>query len=222
MSNTLPKEQQTAYQRWEMASFGDDRPSQVKHDPAIAIAAVAASIAEQEERIAHAREEGRAQGHAAGFAEGRSAGIDQGRAQVAHEKLLLQQIAEAFGSEVAQANEIIAQDLLDLALDLSKAMLKTALAARPELLLPVVSEAIGYLPTLQQPALLFLNPDDALLVRQQMGDELVKSGWRITEDLHMERGGCRIETASNQIDASTSTRWQRLAASLGRELDWLA
>lgn len=205
-----------------MASFGDDRPSQVKHDPDIAIAAVAASIAEQEERIAHAREEGRAQGHAAGFAEGRSAGIDQGRAQVAHEKLLLQQIAEAFGSEVAQANEVIAQDLLDLALDLSKAMLKTALAARPELLLPVVSEAIGYLPTLQQPALLFLNPDDALLVRQQMGDELVKSGWRITEDLHMERGGCRIETASNQIDASTSTRWQRLAASLGRELDWLA
>jgi hypothetical protein len=35
----------------------------------------------------------------------------------------------------------------------------------------------------------------------------------------MERGGCRIETASNQIDAATSDRWQRIAASLGKESD---
>jgi hypothetical protein len=38
---------------------------------------------------------------------------------------------------------------------------------------------------------------------------------------HMDRGGCRVETASNQIDATTSTRWQRIAASLGKDSDWL-
>lgn len=221
MSNSLPKEQQTAYQRWEMASFGDDRPSQAMGERDVA-AAGAASSAAQEERIASAREEGRALGHAAGLAEGRMAGIDQGRAQVAYEKHLLQQMAENFGAEIAQANEVIAQDMLDLALDVAKAMLKTAFAVRPELVFPIVGEAIRYLPTLHQPALLFLNPDDALLVKQHMGDELIKTGWRIVDDVHMERGGCRIETASNQIDASTSTRWQRLAASLGKELDWLA
>ena len=59
--------------------------------------------------------------------------------------------------------------MLDLALDLAKAMLKTALAVRPELVLPIVAEAIHYLPALQQPALLFLHPDDALLVKNAHG-----------------------------------------------------
>jgi flagellar assembly protein FliH len=131
------------------------------------------------------------------------------------------QKAATFGTEVAQANDVIADDMLDLALDLAKAMLKTALAVRPELVLPIVGEAIRYLPSLQQPALLFLHPDDAALVKDHMQDELNKAGWRVAEDAHMERGGCRVETASNQIDASTSTRWQRIAAALGKDLDWL-
>ena len=116
---------------------------------------------------------------------------------------------------------MIAQDMLELSLDLAKAMLKTALAARPELVLPIVSEAIRYLPTVQQPTLT-LNPDDAQLVRKHVGDELAKADWRVSEDPHLERGGCRIDTASNQIDASATSRWQRLANALGKESDWLA
>jgi flagellar assembly protein FliH len=93
---------------------------------------------------------------------------------------------------------------------------------QPERVLPVVSEAIGYLPTLQQPALLFLHPDDAQLVRERMGAELSAAGWRVLDEAAMERGGCRVETASNQIDASASARWLRIAQALGRESEWLA
>ncbi|MGH8429807.1 MAG: FliH/SctL family protein, partial [Solimonas sp.] len=49
-----------------------------------------------------------------------------------------------------------------------------------------------------------------------------QSGWCVVEDAQMERGGCRVETATNQIDASVATRWQRIAAALGKESDWLA
>jgi len=219
--SSVPKEQQSAYQRWEMASFGDDRPGAFQNDRRTP-AANAASVAQLAEQIAAARESARLEGYAAGLAQGREIGLDEGRAQAAQEKIHLRQIAETFGFEVAQANEAIAQDMLDLALDLAKAMLKTALDVRPERIMPIVGEAIRYLPTLQQPALLFLHPADALLVRQQMGDELAKAGWRIAEDVQLERGGCRVETASNQIDATASTRWQRLAAALGKESDWLA
>jgi len=68
---------------------------------------------------------------------------------------------------------------------------------------------------------LFLHPDDAVLVREHMADELTKAGWHIAEDLRLERGGCRIETASNQIDATTGNRWERIAANLGKESSWL-
>lgn len=212
MSSAIPKEQQTAYQRWEMASFGDERPS------AMRTSAPAAALAEQ---IANSREEARVTGYAAGFEAGRAAGLGAGRAEAALDLSHLRKVAETFGSEVAQANELIAEDVLDLALDLAKAMLKTALAVRPELITPIVGAAIRYLPTLQQPALLFLHPADALLIREHMGEELTKAGWRVAEDGQMERGGCRVETASNQIDASTSTRWQRIAAALGKESDWM-
>ena len=117
---------------------------------------------------------------------------------------------------------MIAEEMLDLGLDLAKAMLKTALEIRPELVLPVVAEAIRYLPTLQQPALLFLHPEDAMLAREFIGEELTKAGWRVTEDVLLERGGCRVETPTNQIDGSMQVRWQRIAGALGKNSDWLA
>lgn len=210
MSDVLPKEQQSAYQRWEMASFGDDRNDRN----------AAATVPEAE--LAAIREQARQMGHAEGLAQGRAEGLHAGRIESAQEMLHLQQIAETFGSEIARANEVIAGDMLDLGLDLAKAMLKSALEIRPELVLPVVAEAIRYLPSLQQPALLFLHPADAKLAREFIGDELSKAGWRVTEDTTLERGGCRVETPTNQIDGSMQTRWQRIAAALGKNTEWLA
>jgi flagellar assembly protein FliH len=213
MSNTLPKEKQSAYQRWEMASFGEERPKQQ--------VTTTASIAKLSEQITAAREQARKEGYAAGLADGRETGLKEGRAQAAKEVSQFKQVASSFQGEIAQANELIAQDLLDLSLDLAKAMLKSALSIRPELVLPIISDAVRYLPSVQQPAVLFLSPADAMIVRQFIGDELSKTGWRISEDKHIERGGCRVETASNQIDASMTTRWQRVTSALDKNNDWL-
>ena len=220
-SALIPKERLSAYQRWEMASFGDDQRSQ----SATAAPATPSMPMLSNEALAQIREEARQEGYAAGFAEGQvtghAIGLTEGQREVAAEIARLNEIAQNFAAETAHADEMIAQDMLELSLDLAKAMLKTALAARPELVLPIVSEAIRYLPTVQQPTLT-LNPDDAQLVRKHLGDELGKADWRVSEDPHLERGGCRIDTASNQIDASATSRWQRLANALGKESDWLA
>jgi flagellar assembly protein FliH len=217
MSNaTVPKEQQTAYQRWEMNSFGDNRASSKTAET------TAASNKLTIEQTAQLREEARAKGYAEGMAEGRAAGLAQGRADAAREVATLQTLAQSLSQEVIRADEIISQDLMNLALDIAKAMLKTSLSVHPELVLPIIGEAIHYLPSLQQPAILFVNPADAVIVKDHMRDELDKAGWRIAEDMQLQRGGCRIETATNQIDASTQTRWQRIAEALGKESDWLA
>lgn len=215
MSNVVPKEQQSAYQRWEMASFDDNRrtPSSV-NSPAISLPTV--------DEIVKIREQARLEAYAAGMEEGRVAGLAAGRREALDEKAQLQSIATSFANEVAQADELIANEVLDLALDLAKAMLKTALDVRPELVINIVSEAIHYLPTLHPPARLYLNPNDLLLVKNHMGDELDKAGWQLADDTQIGSGGCRVETANNQIDAALATRWQRLAAALGKESDWLA
>jgi flagellar assembly protein FliH len=214
MSRLIPKEQQSAYQRWELASFNEEK------------VVAAPKPSEEEIRLQQAelnrlREEAQQQGYTAGYEDGHGEGLEAGRAEAAQENALLQEIAGQFSGEINRANEVVADDMLNLALDLAKAMLKTALAAKPDLILPIVGEAIRYLPSLQQPALLVLHPDDAAIVRSHMADEIDKGGWRIAEDAAMERGGCRVETASNQIDASLATRWQRLAESLGKQTAWL-
>jgi flagellar assembly protein FliH len=89
------------------------------------------------------------------------------------------------------------------------------------MIVPIVQDAIAYLPTMQKPAVLFLHPDDAAIIRGAIGEELDKGGWIVSDDATIERGGCRIDTPSNQIDAQVPARWARLAHAVGKNLDWL-
>ena len=241
----IPKEQQSAYQRWEMASFGDERPStlarraaEAASAPVSASAAASAGLppeytlpsveeleamreAARQEGYAQGLEEGRAQGRSEGHAEGHAAGAAIGQQEAAEEREQLRAIAVNFGDAVAQADETIARDVLELALRLARGMVRTGFDVRPELILSVVRDAIDQLPVLQQPALLTLNPLDAELVRHGMADELAKGGWRIIENGSIARGGCKVETATNQIDAQASARWNRLTHALGANVEWL-
>jgi len=174
------------------------------------------------EQISGIQEQARQEGYNAGHAEGLAKGYAEGQEKAALEAARLSSLADDFTTAVGKADETISQHVLDLSVDLARALLKSALTIRPELVIPIFKEAVRYLPVLHQPALLFLNPDDAVLVKDRIGDELSKMGWLLTDDAQLEPGSCRVETASNQIDASLPTRWQRLAAALGKDTDWLA
>jgi len=240
----MNKDTQGAFKRWEMNSFGDQRPSTLAariaaedrekataaaaRAPAQAAAAAAAvpqlqlpTAAELEEL----REAARAEGYAEGLEEGRAAGhaeaLDQGRLDAAAEIESLRAVAASFTTALAEADEAIASDVLDLALHLARSMVRTAFEVRPELIIPIVREAIEYLPVLQQPAVLALNPDDIEIVRAGLGDEIDKGGWRVVADPQIARGGCKVDTASNQIDATSQARWTRLSHSLGKNVEWL-
>lgn len=224
-----------------MTSFGDERPSAkaARHEVVQAerMAAEEAAVPQapppreypseeeldaiQEEARVAGYDAGHAAGHADGYREAHAEALAEGKAAADIELEHLRAVVAEFGHAITRADDLIATEVLDLALQLAKGMLKAALPVRPELVLPVVREAIEYLPVLQQPALLMLNPEDAAVVRAGIAEELDKGGWRVVEDPSIERGGCRIDTASNQIDAQTSSRWHRLTQALGRDIEWL-
>ncbi|WP_332856661.1 flagellar assembly protein FliH [Duganella sp. S19_KUP01_CR8] len=248
----LPKEQQSAFQRWEMTSFGDERPRVIAQREAEqrerdaeqaqldAEQRVQDALQEQQdalemgpplpppldyptvEELEAIREEARKDGYDEGHAAGHADAIEAGKLVTAEQLEHLRSLAASFTTSLQDADQLIASDVLELALQLAKGMLKNALQVKPELILPIVREAIEYLPVLQQPALLVLHPDDAAVVRGGIGEELDKGGWRVVEDPQVGRGGCKVDTASNQIDATAAARWQRLSHALGKEVDWLA
>ena len=197
MSDMIAKEQLTAYQRWELPTF--DIAKNVGTTATLPTAAEVEYIHQQ------AHEEGY-----------------QAGAQIAREEAQrLTEIMGALDKELQQVDQQVAQNLLDLSMELAKQMLQQALKVKPELLLSVVNEAIGELPHFSQHAHLILHPSDAELVRSKMGEQLDHTGWKIFEDAQMERGGCRVETANSQVDASLSTRWKRVVSSIGQDNLWL-
>ena len=215
MSSVISSGDETTCRPWEIASFeGDPHAARQSKYAGITLPTI--------EQISAIQEQARQEGYQAGHAEGHTEGYAQGQQKAALETTRLRNLANAFTTEISQADETMSQQILDLSIDFARAILKTALTVRPELVIPIVKEAVRYLPAMQQPALLFLNPGDAVLVKERIGDELDKMGWQVADDAQLKPGGCRVETANNQIDASLPTRWQRLAASLSKESDWLA
>lgn len=205
MSNrVIPKEQLSAYQRWELDTLEDPAHAGQGRE------SVALPTAEDVERI-------QAQASQEGFAAGYREGKEQARA----EALRFNQMLTGLGAELEHFEQAMGQEMLALVLEICRQMVRQALQVKPELVLGVVREAINSLPHANHHPHIALHPDDAALVRTHLAEELAHSHWRIVEDAHMQRGGCRLETASSEIDATLESRWQRVLAALGQEGRWL-
>jgi flagellar assembly protein FliH len=207
MSDVLtPKEQLTAYERWELPSFDVGGGISVSGNPK-GMKLPTASELEDIQRQAHD------EGYQAGYAEGAK--------KAALETQRLAALVSSMEQALKEVDQQVAQGLLDLSLELAQQMVHQALAVKPELLLAVVRDAIGSLPHFNPGAHIVLHPEDAKIVREHMGEQLAHSGWKIFEDAQVTRGGARIETNNSQIDATIENRWQRIATNLGQDSSWL-
>lgn len=207
----IPKEQLTAFERWELASF---EPNLNKNSlNKIRKHGSLSTVSELENIRQEAHDEGYALGQKAGY----TAGIQQAQAEAAKIHTLLQNIQEALN----QLDEQVAQSLLDLSLEVARKMVIEVIQIKPETILAIIREAISTLPHFNQNAHLILHPDDAELVKLQMGEQLAHGGWKIFTDMHIQRGGCRVETPHSNVDAGNDKRWQRIVGSIGQDSPWL-
>lgn len=214
MSNpAIPKEQMTPYERWELPNFGAGNTAGTAHFSAGAhphgahrsggvVLPTAAQVAGIQQ-----------QAHDEGYQAGYAAGVQDAQRMAA--------LAEAMQQALQQLDQQVAQDLLALSLEVARQMVQQALKVNPEILLNIINSAIGSLPHFNQGAHLIMHPDDAVLVREKMGEQLAHSGWKIFENAQIARGGVKVETSNSQIDATLAIRWQHIVAALGQDNSWL-
>lgn len=194
----IPKEDIAACERWELGAIGE---AAVRFDPNVRLP-TAGEVQELQEQAVR---------------EGYAAGVAQVETQAARLAALLQ----GFAAERTRFEDLVAEDVIALALDIAGQIVRTALKVHPELVLSVVRESIRLLPSAQGDALLILNPLDAAIVETQLAEELHSGGWRVVADASVAAGGCRIETGAGEVDATLGKRWQRVIATLGVEHEWL-
>ncbi len=176
---------------------------------------------ELESLLQEAMENGHKQGYEAGYKNGFQECEQQNASKITAITDQINTILTNLNQHAQSIEQHVAQDLLTLAIDLTKKMLTQALTIHPELILPIVQDAIRHLPYSKQRLHLFLNPEDATVVRQYLSEQPQKENWEIHEDAQLTVGGCRLETDGSEIDASVETRWRQVMAAIGQQNDWI-
>jgi flagellar assembly protein FliH len=207
-STVIPKEQLTPFERWELASFDSNPARNTLGSPQRKSARTTVS------EIENIRQQA--------YEEGRDAGYADGIQQAHNETTKISELLEGLQAELNQLDEQVVQSLLDLSLEVAHKMVCETLQVKPEIILKIVSNAISNLPHFSQNAHMILHPDDAELVRKYMGEQLSHAGWKIFTDAQIKRGGCRVETAHSQVDATVEARWKRIVESIGQDKSWQA
>jgi len=217
---------QTAWERWEMASFATQPMPTARLQGALASQKASAELLVKmdETELAELRLNaqkaaeaeglalGRSQGHVQGLREGQAAGLAEVTAQAAQLKAL----ALALPAALKLAQSSVADDLLALALDIARKVLGQALAAEPQAILAAVHELLHAEPCLSGAPQLLMHPDDAALVKELLADDLKAAGWKVRIDAQIARGGCRVTAHSGERDATVQARWERVCAALAR------
>lgn len=110
----------------------------------------------------------------------------------------------------------LAEQVAQVSIALARQVLRSELAARPELVATVVQEALaGTLASARQVSV-HVNPADHALIGQHADEALVARGARLVPDAAVARGGCIVESDVGVIDASVESRWRRATEMMGR------
>lgn len=233
MSGFIPKERLAGYQRWQVASFDKTTPpraEQIEHSPPSekppSVSNVGETIVEMPfptaEALQQINEEARNEGYRVGYEEGRAA-IESELAKNTEKQT--QQLCAIVGNlhvSMAHLDQNIADQLLDLGLEIATQVLRGSLAVKRELILPTIREAIADLPFHHGAISLHLNPEDANVLRAALTEQLAHTGAHIVPDSNISPGGCQITAGNCGIDATIETRWKRVIDAIGANPnEWL-
>lgn len=225
----IPKEELTHFQRWQVGSFEPKRQPETQPPPAAsstegesapeAMQSFSLPTAEDIERM---HEEARASGYQAGFAEGRAAGEQEARAATVEYAGQLLSLITHLKTSITDLEQTVAEQLLTLSIEIASQVTRSAINVKPDILLPLVREAIGALPLHHAHIVLRLNPKDIESVRSAMGEQFSQLGAQVVEDSAVSPGGCLLLAGASEVDATIETRWKRVLEAIGTEpREWL-
>jgi flagellar assembly protein FliH len=170
----------------------------------------------------------RQQGYAEGFVQGRAQAMVEAQRQI-NEFISNQgqetarQFAALFESARAQfevAEQTAAQGVLDLACELARQVLRHEVSTNPNVLLPVIREALGILFADSRSVLVKLNPLDLEMLQGVLREDLPNVSLTLMADPSITKGGCLVESGGTVVDGKLEKRWSRAIAQLGRTLPW--
>jgi flagellar assembly protein FliH len=142
----VPKERMTAWQRWEMDSINQPEPEVAPPAPVnesefkLLEPVLLIDEAELTRLRLQAQQNGEADGYRQGFAKGHDEGYAAGLVQAQEQAQALRTLLLALPAALRVAEREVADDLLTLALDIARQVVRHALPDEPQAMLTLVRE----------------------------------------------------------------------------------
>ncbi len=215
----ISRDQTGNLQRWQLPEMkslleASEKPqaSPAESGDLVSAQSITLPTAEELQAIyAESEQAGRQQGYAVGHKEGYAEGMARAEA----ERRALQDILSGFFSPLQALDANVEQSLLALSLEIARQVIRHELRVRPEVLQPLLREALRSVPLRSTRPDLRLHPEDMEMIKRLM-PELVEQGVALIADPNMERGGVLLSAGLDEDGARADRRWQN------RDLDHAA
>lgn len=184
-------------QPWQAPDVGDAAATaEVRQPPTPVSGLLTAGVLEDLQKEAYR------EAYAQGLKEGIAQGQERLKVQVERFAAMLNDLARPF----EQADEQVEKELVALAVALARQLVRRELKSDPTQIIGIIREAIKALPVASRDVRVYLHPEDAAIVRQNLAPTESERAWSVVEDPVMARGGCQVVSSSSRIDARLETR----------------
>ena len=207
MSRVIQREEITEIQPWRVCELEKPRSPATSAEAESQPTTVSMPTAEKISEI-------QAQAYQEGFSRGLREGLEAGKEEISVVVERFNNLLAALAAPFEQLDLQVEQELLALVTALTRQLVRRQVRLNPGEIIPVIREAMAALPVAARDVRLYLNPEDASLVRESLSLAEEKRTFEIVDDPVLTRGDCRVASDTSQIDASLETRLNALMASL--------
>ncbi len=120
----------------------------------------------------------------------------------------------SFDDALKVVDEDVIQGITQLAISISKQIIRREIQINSEQVVSVVREAIKLLPLEKGRLTIHLNPNDINIVQKVFNQDDTEHSYSLVEDPSIQRGGCKLSTDDSIIDASIDSQVAQIAANI--------
>jgi len=149
-----------------------------------------------------------------GYTQGFDKGMQDASAAISERVKHIDNIARFLQKPLDDLDESVVEQLSQLAISIARKLIRREIKTDPGQIVAVVRETVSALPAGMQNIRVFMNPDDATVLRESMNLAEGEQPWTIVEDPLLSKGGCKVLTDFSEVDASVEARLSGIIARL--------
>lgn len=219
-SRFIPREEIAAVAAWSFSAVGGSDEAR----PPVAVVMEPEKERAKEAALADTRQqaytEGFHHGHNAGSQETRDALEATVRRSSEETGVRMGQLLHSMTDQLIASEQLIARQILDLACDIARQVVRQELQGNTRHLRTVIGEALETLVEDGLPATVRMHPEDLALVKGALLETLGDNAPDLVADPAISPGGCLIQSPSSTVDATIEKRWARAIGNLGLSVEW--